>query len=243
MTSVFYAWMVQRECRREANAEQEGAGVTARAEMSWRGDLMVGAGWARFVGRAGPAPASACASLRIAVAMCSWIAVSEVGTQPRRVSGAIAAPEIDLVVDPVRLYSQVLFLDARLTDVHRLGAHRSHPLDGIGRERTGSWRRAIYGLAKDDDLARVVQALLPAQAGGAKAPWPNPDRERVEALREWDNAAYVVAACRGGATLTSAMRASGFGSARQCQAAFLRLFGLAPSALLGFSDAAGRTPT
>lgn len=218
--------------------------MKAPARTAWRGDVLVGAGWARFVGRAGPAPSSACTSLRVAVAMCSWIAVSVGdGAPPRRVPGAVVAPEGDLAIDPVRLYSQVLFLDARLADVHGLGSHRGSPLDAIGRERAGNWRRAIYGLAKDDDPARVVQALLPAQAGEAYAPPPNTDRERTDAVREWDNAAYVVAACRGGATLAGAVRESGFGSARQCQAVFLRLFGLAPSALLGFLDEAGRTPT
>lgn len=198
---------------------------------------MIGPGWARFVGRAGPAPSLACASTRIAVAMCSWIGVAcGDAAEPRRVPGVVVAREANLAIDPVRLYAQVIFLDARLDATQRIGAQRTNPVDAIGRERAALWRRAIYSLARDDEVARVVRTLLPNQGSSGEESAAALDKQTEEALREWDRAADVAAACRRGATLSSAVRSSGFTSIRQCQATFLRLFGLTPALLLGLAE-------
>lgn len=218
--------------------------MSAREKTAWRGDLLIGPGWARFVGRAGPAPSLACASTRIAVAMCSWIGVAcGDAAEPRRVPGVVVAADATLVIDPVRLYSQVVFVDARFDATQRIGAQRTSSADAIGRERAAHWRRAIYSLARDDEVARVVRTLLPNQGGSGEESAASSEKEAAEALREWARAADVAAACRRGATLGSAVRDSGFASLRQCQATYLRLFGLTPALLLGLADHRGAAPT
>lgn len=168
--------------------------------------------------------------------MCSWIGVSCGDTAaPRRVPGVVVAPDADLAVDPVRLYAQVIFMDVRFEITHRIVTQRTNSVDAIGRERAGHWRRAIYSLARDDDVARVVRTLLPNQGSSGDESAASSEKETAEALREWDRAADVAAACRRGATLSSAVRGSGFTSMRQCQATFLRLFGLTPALLLGLA--------
>lgn len=211
--------------------------MNASTRAAWRGDLIISPGWARFVGRAGPAPSLACASTRIAVAMCSWIGVAcGDAAEPRRVPGVVVVPDANLAVDPVRLYAQVIFVDARFDATQRISAQRTNPVDAIGRERAALWRRAIYSLARDDEVARVVRTLLPNQGSSGEESAGALDKQTEEALREWDRAADVAAACRRGATLSSAVRGSGFTSIRQCQATFLRLFGLTPALLLGLAE-------
>ncbi len=207
------------------------------AGTHWSGDLLVGAGWARFVGNAGSAPSLACACSRVVVAMCSWlVASSNDGADARRFAGAVVAPDAPLAIDRVRPYAQVLFLDARLAAAYRLHLRRTASMEALGRDRAALWRRAIYALKPEDGIQDVAQALLSGQRETTPEESADAESGNAAVVRDWVRVGQVARACRTGVALSDAARESSIGSARQCQMLFRRLFGLSATELLALSD-------
>ncbi|WP_313912800.1 hypothetical protein [Tahibacter sp.] len=211
--------------------------MSTRAGTHWSGDLLVGAGWARFVGNAGSAPSVACACSRVVVAMCSWVVASSTdGADARRFAGAVVASDAPLAIDRLRPYAQVLFLDARLAAAYRLHPRRTASMEALGRDRAALWRRAIYAIRPESSIHDVVQALLPGQRETTPEESLEAESANAAALRDWARVGQVARSCRAGVALSDAARESGIGSARQCQMLFRRLFGLSATELLALSD-------
>lgn len=208
--------------------------MKSQPSEQWRGELVIGAGWARFVGSVGAAVSEPCVSARIAMAMCAWISVpGETGT--RHVIGTIARPGTALVIDTVRPYAQVMFLDARLSAVRRHDPTASSGTT-VGRDRGAHWRRAIYSLEPDFNIDQVLYALLPARRTTSPRESADDDPAISDAriLKEWDHAQDIADACRqpGRLPTTTVAHRDGGRTLHRYHDCFRHLFGLPPGMLL-----------
>lgn len=200
---------------------------------SWRGELIVGNGWARFFGRAGAAAPIACRSVQVITAICTWTPIGTGGTPAVPMAGAIARSGETYHIDPERPQVMVVFADARLPGGQWLEAHAKGPLQRLSSNRAAQWRRLMFALDRTSDLREWLEASFPDRLD-ADHPVHRAGPAAISAATvTWQRVARTVQAFRDGAALPLSARHAGFPSVGHCTRAFRLLFGLSPTTLLG----------
>jgi len=199
--------------------------VNTRAP-DWVGELVVGRGWARFVGRVGSEPSQACTSVRLVGAVCSWNRLTIHNAEPRRFAGAVVANRVAVSIGPERDYAVVLFVDARLPVGRALTPLREAAWSPLSPPRAKAWRRVIYGLSASSDLDALAEPLT-----DRNRTYPTARTQTI--LKSWEHLATTLEArrqCRAEA----AGGAAGFSMPRHDDRAFQRLLGLPASRIHGY---------
>lgn len=192
----------------------------------WVGELLVGRGWARFVGRAGGEPSQACSSVRLVGAVCSWNRLTIHNAEPRRFAGAVVANRVAVSIGPERDFAVVLFVDARLPVGRALTPLREAAWSPLPAPRAKAWRRAIYGLSASSNLDAVAELLtdrsrsLPGTKTGA-------------ILKSWEHLAATLETRRRHRAESAGSDAD-FSMPRHDDRVFQRLLGLPASRIHGY---------
>lgn len=200
---------------------------------SWRGELIVGSGWARFFGRAGAAAPIACRSAQVITAICSWTPIGTGRMPALPMAGAIVRSGESYHIAPERPQVMVMFADARLPGGGWLETHAKGSLLRLSSNRAAQWRRLMFALDRESDLRGLLEASFPDRLDADRAMHPAGPAATSAAIVTWQRVARTVDAYRDGAALPQAARQAGFPSVGHCTRAFRLLFGLSPTALLG----------
>ncbi|WP_313912795.1 hypothetical protein [Tahibacter sp.] len=192
----------------------------------WVGELLVGRGWARFVGRVGGEPSQACSSVRLVGAVCCWNRLTIHNAEPRRFAGAVVANRVAVSIGPERDYAVVLFVDARLPVGRALTPLREAAWSPLSAPRAKAWRRAIYGLSASSNLDEVAELLTDRSRS-------LPGARTQAILKSWEHLTTALEARRRHRAEAAGSGAD-FSMPRHDDRVFQRLLGLPASRIHGY---------